>query len=424
MEATIGLLITAFLFVLGIPVMAALGFGAIIFMLLSGFPLVTVGQVTFTAIDTFPYLAIPLFVLTGELVSYGGILRQLVNLAYALLGAIRGGLGMAVLVASVFFAAICGSNAASAAAFGRLMIPEMTKEYDKSYASAIVSAGSCMGIVIPPSVILIIYGAIFGVSTSALFIGAVIPGLVMITWMIIAHYIMCKCNDYDPPRGKFSFKALGKATWEAKWGLAAPALILGTIYTGVVTPTESAVIATVYCGFVGFFVTRQLKLKHLPDILVDSAVISGFIMPIIAMAKILGEPIIILRLVDTFVAFMLGFTNVPVLLMMLIVVIMLLLGCVLEAIVIVLLAGPFFMPIATHLGFHPVHWGICFVTTLTIGYTTPPYGMNLFVVSGVANISSLSVAKKAVPLVIAMIISLGFIYMIPQLSLYLVQIMK
>lgn len=424
MEATIGLLITAFLFILGIPVMAALGFGAIIFMILADYPLINVGQVSFTAIDTFPYLAIPLFVLTGELVAHGGILRQLVNLAYALLGTIRGGLGMAVLVASVFFAAICGSNAASAAAFGRLMIPEMAKKYDKNYAAAIVSAGSCMGIVIPPSVILIIYGAIFGVSTSSLFIGAIIPGIVMITCMIIAHLLVCKWKDYDAPHGHFEWSRLVRATWEAKWGLAAPVLILGTIYTGVVTPTESAVIATVYCALVGFFITRKLKLKAIPDILVNSAVISGLIMPIIAMAKILGEPIIVLRLVDNFVSFMLGFTNVPFFLVLLIIAIMLLLGLVLEAIVIVLLAGPFFMPIATHLGFDPVHWGICFITTLTIGYTTPPYGMNLFVVSGVANVPALGVAKKALPLVLGMIVSLAFIYSLPQLTLYLVKLVQ
>ena len=187
----------------------------------------------------------------------------------------------------------------------------MAKKYDKNYAAAIVSAGSCMGIVIPPSVILIIYGAIFGVSTSSLFIGAIIPGIVMITCMIIAHLLVCKWKDYDAPHGHFEWSRLVRATWEAKWGLAAPVLILGTIYTAVRNANGIGCNSNSLLRSCCFFITRKLKLKAIPDILVNSAVISGLIMPIIAMAKILGEPIIVLRLVDNFVSFMLGFTNVP-----------------------------------------------------------------------------------------------------------------
>lgn len=273
----LALMLTVILLVAGVPIVVTFALGSLAFIALANLPALPIGQIPFSGADKFPFLAIPLFVLTGDLVSKSGIAKQLVDLSYAIIGWLRGGLGMATLGACGFFAAISGSNSATAAAIGSIMMkPLENVGYQKSHAGALIASGACMGIIIPPSICFIVYGAIASVSVGALFIGGIIPGILMIIAMCIANYFLCKKLDTDPPLIKFSFKNLLKAVWEAKYGLMAPLIILGYIYTGVATPTESAAVAVLYCFIVGML-TGRLKITDMPRLFLNSALVCGIV---------------------------------------------------------------------------------------------------------------------------------------------------
>lgn len=414
----LGFIVLALLLILGVPICVALGLGSACLMLINGIPLVSVGQVPFTALNSFVFLAIPLFILTGDVISASGMAKQLIRLSYAMFGWARGGLGAATLVGCGFFAAISGSNGATAAAMGRIMIPEMEEKYTKPYAAAIVATGGCLGIIIPPSLILIIYGATAGVSVGSLFMAGIVPGILMIICMMVANYLMCKKYNYDPPAGKFSFKELGSAIWDAKYALAAPIIILGSIYGGIATPTESAVIAVTYC-FIASFLQRSLTLKDVPKLFVRSGMTCGTILPIVATAILLSQIMTMFKVPEYFTNMILSVSDSKAVLMFLMFVILFIAGMIMDTTPVILVLVPLFSPIVGVLGIDPVHWGICMVTTLTVGFVTPPIGVNLFVVSSIADISIVHLAKKSIPLIIAMCVSLILIYVFPQLTLFI-----
>ncbi|MDN5347620.1 MAG: C4-dicarboxylate transporter, DctM subunit [Clostridia bacterium] len=420
----LAIIITVILLTTGVPILATFALGSLAFILLEKLPALPIGQIPFSGADKFPFLAIPLFVLTGELISKSGIAKQLVDLSYAIIGWLRGGLGMATLGACGFFAAISGSNSATAAAMGSIMMQPLEKVgYQKSHAGALIASGACMGIIIPPSICFIVYGAIASVSVGALFIGGIIPGILMIICMCIANYFLCKKLKADPPLIKFSFKNLLKATWEAKYGLIAPLIILGSIYTGVATPTESAAVAVLYCFIVGMLFGK-LKLQDIPKLLLNSAIVCGIVVPIIAIATLFGQMLSLLRIPDWFVGTVLSISSDKFVLLLLMAIILLIAGCVMETTPNMLILTPLLTPIVAKLGIDPVHWGVCFMTTLTVGFVTPPVGLNLYVISSMTGVSIIDLSRRAVPYIVAMGVALIFIYAFPQLTLFLVQFMR
>lgn len=410
--------------VTGVPIIPTFIMSATLFLWLSGFPLYVLGQVPFTSIDTFTFVAIPLFVMTGLLIFRGGIAEQLVELSYSIIGWVRGGLGMSSLGACGFFAAISGSNTATAACIGSIMIESLQKAgYKRSLAGALIASGACMGIIIPPSVSFIIYGIAANVSVSSLFIAGIIPGITMIIFMCVANYFICKKYMIDDPKTHFSFINVLKSFWKAKYGLLAPIIILGSIYTGIATPTESAAIAVLYCFLAGITV-GNLKIKEVPGIVLESALICGIVVPVIAAATLMGQVVTMLGIPEAFVNSLLGLSTNKYIILFFIAVILLIAGMFMETIPNILIFTPLLVPVATQLGIDLTHFGIILLTTLTIGFVTPPVGLNLFVISSMTGDPVAELAVKALPYVIAMLASLVLIYCIPQLSLFLVSFMR
>lgn len=270
---------------IGLPLFIVLGAGSLAIVSILGVYSPTVlGEVPFTAIDNWALLAMPLFILTGDIISTGRIARQLVRLGQAGVGWITGGLGMATIMGCFFFAGTSGSNSADTAAIGKIMIPPMvTNGYEKPYAAALAAAGGCLGIIVPPSLIFIIYGVITSTSVGDLFLGGVLPGVVLAAAMCIANYLVCRNSTWGA-RDRVPFRAseLVRAVWDARYGIGAPAVILGGIYSGVFTPTEAAAVAVAYCLVVELFLTRGVRWKDVPNLLVRSGAISGIIAPVIA----------------------------------------------------------------------------------------------------------------------------------------------
>lgn len=411
------LLVTVALMLLGVEIFVCLGIGAILFSLTSGaMPLENLGLVAFTGLDVFPLLALPLYILTGDLISEGGISKILVDFAKATVGWIRGGLVLTTLWAAEGFAAISGSNAATVAAMGRIMVPELEKDgYPVSFAAGSVACCGTVGIITPPSIILILYGVTSGVPVGDLFVAGIFPGLVMVIAMSTTAILLCYYKQIGT-KTPFTFKNFLRRAWQAKLPFGATAIILGGIYGGIFTPTEAAAVAVAYCLLAGLFVTRKIKVRMLPQISESSAGVSGMIAPVIVMAMIFSENLTILRLPETGAEFLLGLSQNPTIIMAIIIVILLIAGCVMEAGPNVLILTSLLAPVATGMGYHPVHFGIIMIVTLAIGYVTPPFGMNLFVASSITNVETMRVALAAVPYVIALILGLTVIIVFPTLS--------
>lgn len=416
------LLITTALLLLGVEILVCLGIGAILMTLVTGaFPLANVGFTAFSAIDIFPLLAMPLYILTGDLVSAGGISHMFVVLAKSLVGWVRGGLAVTTMVAAEGFAAISGSNSATVAAMGRIMVPELKEDgYPSDFAAATIACCGTVGIITPPSIVFILYGVTAGTSIGDLFLGGILPGLVLISAMSTAALVVCWRQRFGSTF-PFDFRTALRAVWKAKLAFGATAIILGGIYGGLFTPTEAAGIAVAYCLFAGLFVTKEIKVRQIPEIMSQSSRVNGMIAPIIAMAVIFSEVLAVTGLPESGVQFLLGFSENPTAVMGLVLVIILIAGCVMEATPNILLLTPLLVPVANSLGYHPVHFGVMVVVTLAIGFVTPPLGLNLFVASSVTGVPFTRIAVKAIPYLMALLIGLLIIWQIPYLSLALLE---
>jgi C4-dicarboxylate transporter DctM subunit len=406
---------------IGVPLFVVLGLGSISMVLALGvYSPSILGEVPFTAMDNWALLAMPLFILTGDIISSGRIARQLVQLGQATVGWITGGLGMATLMGCFFFAGTSGSNSADTAAIGRIMIPAMTERgYQKSYAAALAAAGGCLGIIVPPSLIFIIYGVVAATSVGDLFLGGILPGATMVLFMSVANYFICRNSTWGAPdRTQFTATVMLRALYEARYGLGAPAVILGGIYTGLFTPTEAAAVAVAYCVLVEIYLTRGLSWGRMPRLLVRSGAITGIIGPVIAFSVLLAEVLAVLRVPDRLASFMLALPNGYLSAVLMILLVLLIVGCFLETIAALIIMMPILLPVASSLGFDPVHFGVFVVCALTVGFITPPVGVNLFAASAVSGVPYLQIAWKAWPLFLALVAAVLVIAFVPWLSLW------
>lgn len=362
----------------------------------------------------------PLFILTGDIISSGRIARQLVRLGQAFVGWLTGGLGMATIMGCFFFAGTSGSNSADTVAIGRIMIPAMTEHgYKKPYAAALAASGGCLGIIVPPSLIFIIYGVVASASVGDLFIGGILPGVVMAACMCFANYLVCRHTTWGAvERGRFEARTLLTAIYEARYGLGAPVVILGGIYSGLFTPTEAAAVAVAYCLLVEIYLTRGLTWRGVPELLTRSGVITGIIGPVIAFSVLFAEVLAILRIPDRFATYMLSLPLSYIGMVLMIMLVLLIVGCFLETIAALIIMMPILLPIAASLGFDPVHFGVFVVCALTVGFITPPVGVNLFAASAISGVPYLQIAWKALPLLIALMVAVTIIAFVPWLTLW------
>lgn len=421
MEAAIvlGVALTILLF-LGVPIAFAIGGATLLSLLVAGIPTAFLGQGVFTSLDSFPSMAVPFFILAGAFMETGGLSRRIVNVAQAMLGNITGGLGIATILSAAIFAAISGSSPATVAAIGSIMIPAMVKKgYKVDDAAALSAAGGGLGIIIPPSIPMIIYGITANVSIGDMFLAGFGPGLVIVIILSLTVYLIARKKGYKGSERKFSFKELLKHTWDAKWALLSPILILGGIYSGKFTPTESAVIAVLYSLFVGIFVYKELKIKDIPQAITSSAIMSGAVLVILATATSFGRLITMYQIPNKLADQITGISSNPDVILLLIALIILIIGTFMETLSIIIILTPLFLPVVTALGVDPVHFGIIMVVAAEIGMLTPPVGVNLFVASGIAGINLERISKSIIPYLFAMIIALIIIILVPDISLFL-----
>lgn len=418
-ELTGPLLFGVLLLVLGVPVWASLGMISILILHFSGvLPLALLGEALFDGIDAFALIAIPLFILTGDVLVRTGLSRKLLDIAEALTGGVKTGFGTATVLVCGFFACISGSDAAGAAGVGRMTIDRLVEQgYPKPYACALVAAGACTGILIPPSIAYIIIGLILGISASTLFLAAMVPGLMIMACIMFANVALNRIYGYEKSQYGFSLKRIVTTVVDGRYALIVPVVILGGIYSGVFTPTEAAAVAVITTIIIGLF-QGTITLADFPPMLASSAKVNGVILPIIAFSLPLAQTLAALEVPQGFVYLITSLTDDPTMTILLMIGILILAGCVMETTPNIVILAPIMLPLAKEIGMHEVHFCIMMITALGVGFITPPLGLNLFVVSGITGTSILSIAKHAIPFVLAMLAIVLMLAFIPALSLW------
>ncbi|MEO8012625.1 TRAP transporter large permease [Polaromonas sp.] len=429
------------LLLLGAPITVALGGAAMAaYMVLDKDPIALV-QIAFNSVGSFPLMALPAFVLAGALMEAAGISRRLVDIAETMAGPITGGLGVATVLACLFFGAISGSGPATTAAVGMLMIPAMTKRnYDRAYASAITAASGGLGIIIPPSIPMVIFGiaalgmapppeavAKFGtfasLSIPKLFVAGVMPGLLMAGSLLMMNYFISKKSGYRGLSENWSGGELLAALKRGVWSILAPVIILGGIYAGIFTPTESAIVAIFYTLFVGWFVHREMRWLAIKVALRTTTWITGRVLLILFTATAFGRLLVEQRIPSDIAEAMLNLTTNPYIIWALVIVFLLFVGMFMETLAAILILVPVLLPVMYMTGADPTHVGIVVICTLSIGFMTPPLGENLFVASGIGGESVEKIIVKVLPFVFVTTIATFIIAYVPQISLWLPSLM-
>ncbi|TLS38429.1 TRAP transporter large permease [Pseudalkalibacillus caeni] len=411
------------LFALSVPIAISLGITSTIAVSYTGMPLLVVIQRMFGAIDLFPLMAIPFFILAGNLMEAGGISKRLVNFANSLVGGLSGGLAAVAVVTSMFFAAISGSGPATVAAIGSILIPAMiAKGYDRNFAGAVQSVSGELGVIIPPSIPLILYGVTAEVSIGTLFIAGVIPGLFIAGSLLLTVFVLSKKKGYQGTPNITNADRI-KAFKDAILALLMPGIILGGIYGGIFTPTEAAGVAVVYAFIVGFFVYRELKFKNLIDVFARSAITTSIIMIIISTAGLFGWILTRERIPQKIAESFMQFTDSPIVFLLLINVLLWIVGMFFETASSIIILAPILTPIAVMVGVDPVHFGIIMVVNLAMGMVTPPLGVNLFVSVQIANTTLERITKAILPFLFVVIVDILIISYLPQLSMWLPSLM-
>lgn len=415
------------LLICGAPIAVCLGMSSVAAMLVQGAgkPIVAVmsvlPRICSASSSKFVLLAIPFFIISGNVMEKAGISGRLINLAEKCLGHIKGGMAMVCIVVSCFFAAISGSGPATVAALGLIMIPALVKAgYPAAFSCALMAAGGAIGVVIPPSITFVVYGSIADASITSLFKAGMVPGLLMGAGLIITALVIGRKCDL-----KVSPKASGAERWaafkDAVPGLLMPVIILGGIYGGIFTPTEAAAVSVFYGLLVGFVIYKDLNLNNLSDIMVDSCSTTATVMFITMGASLFAYVLTRARLDEAIENVMLNVTGGSVVIFFIIVnIVLLIAGCFLDSTSALYIFTPLFAPVALQLGIDPIHLGVVMIVNLAIGLFTPPVGVNLYVACGIGKISIEDISKGIIPCLVAMLIILLLITYIPAISLMFV----
>ncbi len=412
----------AILLILNCPVGIALGVSTVLATLFghTSLSLITLTQQLVTSCDSFPILAIPMFILAGDLMSAGGVSSRLLNVCNLIFGRIRGGLAIVTVLVCMFFAAVSGSGPATVAAIGTMVIPEMIRQgYSKSFTLALIATAGSIGVIIPPSIPMVIFGVATGTSVTSMFKAGIVPGL-LIGFSLIAYCYFysknfnIKCDVKKPTLGEIAV-----SVWKAKWALINPFLILGGIYTGIFTPTEAASVATVYAFICGAFLHRELTFKSFIRSVSTSVSTTATTMVILGCASAFIKIITVQQVPETITQGILSITDNKIMLLILINILLLVVGCFMDTTPAILVLAPILMPVAASIGVDPVHFGIIMVVNLAIGFCTPPLGINLFVASRISNESMETILQGIFKFIFIMIADLALITFIPQIAMFI-----
>lgn len=414
------------LIMLSVPIGVALGLAtSVTICLTSSIAPVMVAQKAFTGLDSFTLIAIPFFMLAGNLMALGGIARRIVNLADAAVGKFTGGLGMATIIGCMFFAAISGSGPATVTAMGSIMLPEMEKRgYDRAFSTGLTATAGTIGVIIPPSIPFVIYGVASGTSVGDMFKAGFIPGILIGIGLMIVCWVISKKRGYKGIEQTKSEESFLKTFLDTLPALMAPIIILGGIYGGIFTPTEAAVVATVYSLIVGKFVYHELNWKIVYESYRSTADMNGFTGLALGFSMSFAAYLTMEQIPSKVASVVLSAVSSPVAIIALIIVILLVVGCFVDNISSCLILTPVFLPMVKAIGMDPVHFGIMMTVALAIGFVTPPYGVNLFVASAVAKLKIEQVSKAAIPFLGAMFVCLLLIAYIEPISMALVWLLN
>jgi len=410
----------AILLVIGAPITVALGMAAMAAFMSIGKDTATLVQVAYNSVNSFPVMALPAFILSGALMQDSGISRRLVNIAESLAGRMTGGMAASTVIACLFFGAISGSGPATTAAVGMLMIPAMIKRnYDKGYASAVTASSGGLGVVIPPSIPMVIYGVTASESITKLFIAGVFPGLLIASGIILVNYFISKRKGYKSDAEDWSIKTVLVSIKEGFWALMAPVVILGGIYSGFFTPTEAAIVSIFYTLFVGIFIYKELKLKSIFKSMDSTTWLAGRVLIILFTAQAFGRLLVQYKIPDAIAGGLLDLTGNVFIIWALIIFFLIAIGMFMETLATIMLVTPVLLPVMTSLGVDPIHFGVVLVMCCEIGFETPPLGENLFIASGIAKTTIEEISVKSIPFSIVEILSVFIVAYIPGFALWL-----
>ncbi len=407
--------------VLTVPIGFSLGIASLAYILYTkqltfGF----IAQNLVTGCDSFPIMAIPFFVFAGELMGGGGISRRLLNVANVFFGRIRGGLAIVTVVVCMFFAAISGSGPATVAAVGGMVVPTMLqKGYDRKFVLALIAAAGSIGVIIPPSIPMVVYSVTTNSSVSKLFLAGFVPGLLIGLVLIGYSYFFAVSHGYKGDEEPFSAKRALKEVKDSIFALLSPVIILGGIYGGIFTPTEAAAVSVIYSLIIGCLVYRELDLKQLMTVTKNACETTATILIVIGCAAGFSKVLTLGRIPTTVATFLTTMTDSKILILLLINILLLIVGCFMETLCAIMILAPILFPVVTALGVDVTHFGIIMVVNLAIGFITPPLGVNLFVASRVGETTLDDVIKGIIPFLIVMIVVLLFITYVPAISMLL-----
>ncbi|MHA6494964.1 C4-dicarboxylate TRAP transporter large permease protein DctM [Pseudomonas borbori] len=416
-----------FLFVLlfllmfiGVPIAASLGLaGSVTIMLFSPDSVRSLAIKLFETSEHYTLLAIPFFLLSGAFMTTGGVAKRLIDFANACVGHIRGGLAISAVLACMLFAALSGSSPATVAAVGSIAIAGMVRSgYPQAFGAGIVCNAGTLGILIPPSIVMVVYAAATEQSVGKLFMAGVIPGILLGLVLMVAIYIVARKMNL-PAMPRASFRQLMATAREAIWGLLLMVIILGGIYTGMFTPTEAAAVAAVYAGFVALFVYKDMTVRECPKVLLESGKLSIMLMFIIANAMLFAHVLTTEQIPQTITAWVIDMGLQPWQFLLVVNIVLLVAGAFMEPSAIILILAPILFPIAVQLGIDPIHLGIIMVVNMEIGLITPPVGLNLFVTSAVTGMPLTAVVKAAWPWLMLLLSFLMVITYVPAVSMAL-----
>ncbi len=419
------ILILFFLFLaLNVPICVSIGLTCAIYSVtFGGVNPSYIATSMFTSCDSFPLMAVPFFILTGALMDSGGLSKRLVNLGDSLVGHFTGGFAIVTVVCCTFFGAISGSAPATVAAIGSIMVPTMIQRgYDEDFSLALIAASGCLGILIPPSIPMVVYGVSTNTSIGGMFLGGFGPGLLTAALLIgVALYYSHK-KGFRGNGMKFSMARVWKTLKNAIWALLCPVIILGGIYGGIFTPTEAAATAVIYGFLVGKFIYKELTWAKFKDSVMSSCVTVGNVLIIVGTATTLGRVFTVENL-PNILSGMIGALGSRVVVLMIINLLLLITGCLMETAAAIMILAPILLPIVTAFGINPIHFGLIMVLNLGIGMITPPVGCNLFVAAGLGKRDFMQIVKAVVPFLLIMLLGLIMVTFIPGISVGLPKLM-
>ena len=420
MNALIIFIILTVLMLTGMPISISLGLTVLSFLFtMTHVPLESVALKLFTGIEKFEIMAIPFFILAGNFLTHGGVAKRMINFATSMVGHWAGGFGLAGVLACALFAAVSGSSPATVVAIGSILLPAMVKAgFPNKFGAGVITTSGALGILIPPSIVMVMYSVATNTSVGALFMAGVIPGIVLASILAGVTWYRAK---------KFNYPRLAKATWGERWqafrrsvwGLLLIVIVMGGIYSGIFTPTEAAAISAVYAFIVAVFVYKDMGLKDVPKVLLNSANMSAMLLYIITNAVLFSFVLTSENIPQTLAEWMLGYGMGPIVFLIAVNLILLLAGNFMEPSSIVLIFAPLLFPVAMKLGIHPVHFGIIMVVNMEVGMCHPPVGLNLYVASGITKMGITELTVAVWPWLLSMLAFLLLVTYWPTLSLWL-----